>query len=407
MIDLDKLNNNFAHIAERLSFRGVSESLLSEIRNKFAEKRAKISLINKLREERNVLSLKKNKDNRQVIDLKIRIKNEDLIFKSILNDLQNLCVKLPNIPAIDTPSNEKGNLVVDSFDSNRKIENTLTYEKVIKKVEIIDEERCLKLAGSKFVVYEGLGVRLLHSLINFMLSENQARGYKLISAPYLVNMNNLYNTGQLPKFSDDIFKIENYNLALIPTSEVTLVNLYSNEIINDVNLPIKICSYSSCFRSEVGSSGQENKSLIRLHQFNKVELVNIVKPEESYKRLQEIVEDALNILKKLNISYRVIDLCYKELGVSAAKTYDIEVWLPISKKWLEISSCSNCEDFQSNRANIRTKVGSKKINLHTLNGSSLAIDRIILTILEYYYNEKKNELEIPFCLKKYLEMFLI
>lgn len=407
MINLDKLDTNFTEIAQKLSLRGVSDFLLTTIRAKFTEKKARVTLVNQLRSERNVLSLGKLTDNKQAVDLKNRIRTEELALKTVSDELQELCLKLPNIPATDTPSNQNGNLVVRSFESSQPIRSKLSYEEITKKIEIISEGKGAKLAGNKFVVYEGFGVQLLHSLVNFMLAENQARGYKLISAPYLVNNGNLYNTGQLPKFSDDIFKIEGYNLSLIPTSEVTLVNLYSDEIIADNVLPIKVCSYSPCFRAEVGSAGQENKGLVRLHQFNKVELVNIVKPETSYQSLNELVEDALNILQKLNISYRVIDLCYEELGVSAAKTYDIEVWLPNSQKWLEISSCSNCEDFQANRANIRTKVGSRKVTLHTLNGSALAIDRLILTILEYYYNAESGRLETPKCLEKYLGFFLI
>ncbi|WNE41290.1 MAG: Serine--tRNA ligase [Mycoplasmataceae bacterium] len=405
MIGLEKLTNNFDDIAERLRLRGVEKEYLSKIRDKFIERKKSIRLINELRSKRNELGLEKVKENSQAIDLKKEIKNEELLLESILKELQVLCEKLPNIPALNTPKNEDGNRLVDSKIYNKEIKNSLTYEEILNKLEIIDQSRSSKLSGSKFVVYEGLGVKLLHSLINFMLAENQKRGYKLISAPYLVNLKNLYNTGQLPKFSDDIFKIENYDFGLIPTSEVTLVNLYNNEIINQENLPIKVCSYSPCFRSEVGSAGQENKGLIRLHQFNKVELVNIVNPEESYKYLEDLVSDARNILNKLEISHRVIELCYEELGVSSAKTYDIEIWLPNSKKWLEISSCSNCEDFQSNRANIRSKNNGKKIVLHTLNGSSLAIDRLILAIVEYYYNENENKLEIPYQLEKYMNIF--
>jgi seryl-tRNA synthetase len=308
-----------------LSFRGVSENHLINIKDKFNERKAKIKLINELRSKRNELGSERVKENSQAIDLKKEIKIAESSLEIILNDLQNLCEKLPNIPAINTPNNETGNRIVDSKIHERKINNSLTYEEVLNKVEIIDQNRGSKLAGSKFVVYEGLGVKLLQSLINFMLSENQNRGYKLISAPYLVNLKNLYNTGQLPKFSDDIFKIENYDFGLIPTSEVTLVNLYNNEIINEEKLPIKVCSYSPCFRSEVGSAGQENKGLIRLHQFNKVELVNIVSPENSYEFLENLVEDARNILNKLEISHRIIELCYEELGVSSAKTYDIEI----------------------------------------------------------------------------------
>ena len=405
MINLEKLDNNFEDIAKRLSLRGVKNEDLVKIREKSSEKKEKIKIINELRSKKNELSSDKIKENQKVIEIKKIIKENEISLEKIVNDLQKLCEKLPNIPALDTPENKYGNKVIKSIDSKREIKNSLKYEEIIKKLGIIDLERSSKIAGSKFVVYRDFGVKILHSLINLMLSENNKRGYELISAPYLVNLKNLYNSGQLPKFSEDIFKIENYDFGLIPTSEVTLINLYKDEIIEESKLPIKLTSYSPCFRAEAGSAGQDNKSLIRLHQFNKVELVRIANPERSYIELKEMVNDACNILNKLEISYRVIELCYEELGVSSAKTYDIEMWLPNSKKWLEISSCSNCEDFQANRAKIRMKKNNKKVILHTLNGSSLAIDRLILAILEYYFIEEQNKLEIPSNLKKYIDIF--
>lgn len=239
----------------------------------------------------------------------------------------------------------------------------------------------------------------MYALINFLLSENKKKNYCLFKAPELVYEKNLYNTGQLPKFREDLYKIEKSDFFLIPTAEVTLVNIVKKNLTEE-ELPLKLCSYSSCFRAEAGAAGQESKG-IRFHQFNKVELVKIVKPDESYLELKRMVEEVCDILDLLKISYRVMDLCYKDLDFSAAKTYDIEIWLPVSKKWLEISSCSNCEDFQSRRAKIRVKKSEEKYYPHTLNGSALAIDRLIVALCEYYYNKEKNKLEYPEVLKKY------
>jgi len=196
----------------------------------------------------------------------------------------------------------------------------------------VDEKAGIKLSGSRFIVYQGLGVRLVHALINLMLSESQKNGYQLFSIPYLVRSKNLYHVGQLPKFQEDLFKIEKNDLYLIPTAEVPLVNLYQDEILNEHDLPLKLCAYSPCFRAEAGAAGQSNKGLIRLHQFHKVELIRISQPKNSYQHLKEIVEDARKIFHLLKIPHRVIELCVEELGFSAAKTYDLEVWLPVSKR---------------------------------------------------------------------------
>ncbi|CAJ0836439.1 2103_t:CDS:2 [Entrophospora sp. SA101] len=203
--------------------------------------------------------------------------------------------------------------------------HNFTYEKIARELKIIDEKASIKLSGSRFAVYQGLGTQLVQSLINLMLNEQKKKGYQLFNVPYLVHSQNLYHVGQLPKFKEDSFKIENSDFYLIPTAEVPLVNLYQNEILNESDLPLKLCAYSPCFRAEAGAAGQENKGLIRLHQFHKVELVRITQPENSYQHLKKIVEDARNILHLLKIPHRVIELCAEELGFSAAKTYDIEV----------------------------------------------------------------------------------
>jgi seryl-tRNA synthetase len=323
-------------------------------------------------------------------------------FETLSKELNDLTSRLPNLPAPNIPSNEESYKIIDKTEYLHTIQHNLTHEKILQKLALIDEEKSVLLSGSKFAVYQGLGSQLLHALINFLLAENSKQGYRLFDTPYLVNDYNLYHTGQFHKFQDSLYKVEESNFYLLPTAEVSLVNLYQQQILTAEELPLNLCAYSPCFRAERMAAGQENKGLIRLHQFHKVELVKIVQPENSYPELEKLLTAARNILHLLKITHRVIELGSQELGFSATKTYDIEVWLPVSQKWLEISSCSNCEDFQSRRARIRVKnKDGTKYFPHTLNGSALAIDRLILTLCEYYYNPKENRLEIPEVLKKY------
>jgi seryl-tRNA synthetase len=252
-------------------------------------------------------------------------------------------------------------------------------------------------------VLEGNGALLERSLINFMIDTHRKRGYKEFFTPYIVKEEIMIGTGQLPKFAYDMYKIEGENLWLIPTAEVSLVNLFRDEIINEDELPIKCVAYSACFRKEAGSWGRETRGIIRQHQFNKVELVKITKPEESYEELEKLVEDACYILELLELPYRVVMLPANDIGFSASKTYDIEVWMPGYGKYLEISSCSNCEDFQARRAMIRIRRKNGKVEYaHTLNGSGLAIGRCVAAILENYL-QKDGRVKVPEVLKKYME----
>jgi len=402
MINLELFSTNFSFLEKMLKKRKISRDKLFFIKEKLVEKKKIVFDINNFRKKKNEIA--KNKEEKFVEKgKKVRniIKNKEEKLKNINFEINELIINIPNIPDEDTPSDEEGNIVIKEIIHNNKIKHKLIWEEILKKISLIDYESGNILSGRKFVVYRNFGSLLLHSLINFMREENSKRGYELIDVPYIVNNYNVYNTGQLQKFENDLYKIENSKLYLIPTSEVSLINIYQNKIINKKNLPIKLCAYSPCFRSEKASAGKENKSLIRLHQFHKVELIKISDSENSDNDLNEMISDAQNLLNKLNISYRIIRLCYKELGFSSAKTYDIEAWLPVSKKWLEISSCSNCRDFQSRRAKIKIKMENKNEYAHTLNGSALAIDRLILVLSEYYYNEKKNELILPNILNKY------
>ena len=397
---LKRLFSNWEESVSRFQLRGITSKQLLIIKNKRERKNQLIQAINQLRKERNQLS-KNGKEHAEKIK---EWKKEIVLLEKELNDLEkelnDLIIRLPNLPALDVPLKE--NKIVDETKYNWEIKHNSTYEKIARELKIIDEKASIKLSGSRFAVYQGLGAQLIQSLINLMLNEQRKKGYQLFNVPYLVHSQNLYHTGQLPKLQEDMFKVENSDFYLIPTAEVPLVNLYQNEILNESDLPLKLCAYSPCFRAEAGAAGQENKGLIRLHQFHKVELVRITHPENSYQHLKEIIEDARSILHLLKIPHRVIELCVEELGFSAAKTYDIEVWLPISKRWLEISSCSNCESFQTERAKIRAKKqNGQKYYPHSLNGSGLAIDRLIVAILEYYYNRDKNSLEIPPELKRF------
>jgi seryl-tRNA synthetase len=407
MLDLQKLFTDFKVLARGLELRGVSKEQLSIIKNKLVKRDELISKINYLRYQRNRLSKEGIKNADKVKETKKLIASREAELNEVEKELNELTNQLPNLASPDTPTNEEGNKIISSTEYPHSIQHHLTHEEILKKLKIIDEERSILLSGSKFVVYQGPGSELLHALINFMRSENSKRGYRLFDTPYLVNAHNLYNTGQFHKFQDNLYKVEESNFYLLPTAEVSLVNLYQNQILTEEELPLNLCAYSPCFRAERMAAGQENKGLIRLHQFHKVELVKIVKPENSYQELQKLVADACNILHLLKIPHRVIELCHEELGFTAAKTYDVEVLLPKNErrkeeKWLEISSCSNCEEFQSRRAQIRIKTQkSEKYYPHTLNGSALAVDRLIIALCEYYYNEKENKLETPQVLKKH------
>jgi seryl-tRNA synthetase len=323
MLNLQKFFTDFEDLAVRLEHRGITKNQLMIVRDLIAEEKKVIQTINQLRQERNQLEGPANAEKVRTIKEKITVWEEKL--RHITQEVDNLTSQLPNLPASDIPANEEGNKVIDNTECQHNIQHNLTHEKILKKLKLIDEEKSILLSGSKFAVYQGLGSELLHALINFMRSENSKRGYRLFDTPYLVNAGNLYNTGQFHKFQDNLYKLEESNFYLLPTAEVSLVNLYQDQILAEEDLPLNLCAYSPCFRAERMAAGQENKGLVRLHQFHKVELVKIVKPENSYPELEKLLADARNILHQLKIPHRVIGLCHEELGFTAAKTYDIEV----------------------------------------------------------------------------------
>ncbi|WP_413174784.1 serine--tRNA ligase [Anabaena azotica] len=327
--------------------------------------------------------------------------------KELKAQIQELLLALPNLPSDSTPigASEDDNPEVRRWGDEYKPENPkiLPHWEIGEKLGILNFERAVKIAQSRFVSLIGAGAALERALIQFMLSKNIQAGYIEVSPPLLVNTDSLTGTGQLPKFAEESFKCADDELWLIPTAEVPVTNFYRGEIINAEELPIYHCAYTPCFRREAGSYGRDMRGLIRLHQFNKVELVKLVKPEDSFEELEKLVGSAESILQALKLPYRVINLCTADIGFGATKTYDLEVWLPSSGKYREISSCSNCVDFQARRADIRFKEAGKKGTqfVHTLNGSGLAVGRTMAAILENY-QQPDGTIKVPEVLQVYL-----
>lgn len=298
---------------------------------------------------------------------------------------------IPNIPNETVPigKDDSGNVEIRRWGEPRKFDfEAKAHWDIGKDLGILDSERAAKVTGTRFNFYKGLGAKLERSVINFFLNTHTQNGYTEVFPPFLANDDSLFGTGQFPKFKEDEFKVENTNLYLIPTAEVPVTNFHRNEILEGESLPIKYCAYSACFRSEAGSAGRDTRGLIRQHQFNKVELVKFCKPEESYEELEKLTNDAEKLLQMLNLPYRVVALCTGDATFSSAKTYDIEVWMPSYNRYVEISSCSNFEDYQARRLQVRYKDSAKdKAKLvHTLNGSGLAVGRTVAAILENYQN---------------------
>ncbi len=326
---------------------------------------------------------------------------------SIDTELNNLLLLIPNLPANDVPEgkDETSNQVTRTVgEATMFAFKALPHWEIAEKLDIVDFKRATKISQARFAFYRGLGARLELALINFMIDiHTKDHGYELFMPPLLVNSKTLTGTGQLPKFKEDLFKCDGFDLFLVPTAEVPLTNFYADEIIEEKKLPLNMTAYTPCFRSEAGSWGKDTRGLIRQHQFNKVELVKITKPEDSEKEHEKLVADAEKILKLLKLPYRVITLCEGDMGFSAKKCYDLEVWLPGQECYREISSCSNCGDFQARRANMKFKREETKKNefVHTLNGSGLAVGRTFLAILENYQTEK-GTVKIPEVLQPYM-----
>ena len=414
MLDLKLLEKDFDKISQRLKTKGVEEKLLTTLKELFEkykeEKRAleelqaKQNRVSKLfgtykREKKNTDELKKELD-----ENKAKILESLEVVKDLENELKEIALKIPNIPDPDVPigENEDDNVEIKRVLEPREFDfEPKEHWELGEKLGWIDFKRGVKLAKSRFSVLKKEAASLERALINYMLDFNKNRGFEEVYLPFMVNHKALLGTGQLPKFEDDLFKICDEDLYLIPTAEVPLTNLYQDEIIQDLDKPIKLTAYTPCFRKEAGSGGKDIRGMIRQHQFDKVELVAITKPEDSDKMFKEMVQTASDLLTSLNLPHRLMMLCTKDLGFSAAKTIDLEVWLPGQKKYREISSISNTRDFQARRAMIRYKDGKKNRLVHTLNGSSLAVGRTLIAIMENY-QQKDGSIEIPEVLKRYL-----
>ncbi|WP_459775848.1 serine--tRNA ligase [Aquifex pyrophilus] len=417
MIDINLIRNNPDFVKERLATRDRElVKLVDKVLELDIKRREIIKELENLRSERNKLSKEIGKLKREgkdvsdiqakVKELKVRIEKLEEELRKVEEELKNTLLWIPNLPHESVPvgEDENDNVEVRRWGEPRKFNfEPKPHWEIGERLGILDFKRGAKLSGSRFTVIKGWGARLERALINFMLDLHTSKGYKEVCPPHLVKPEILVGTGQLPKFEEDLYKCERDNLYLIPTAEVPLTNLYREEILREEDLPIYLTAYTPCYRREAGAYGKDIRGIIRQHQFDKVELVKIVHPDNSYEELEKLVRDAEEVLQLLGLPYRVVELCTGDLGFSAAKTYDIEVWLPSQNRYREISSCSNCEDFQARRMNTRfkdSKTGKNRF-VHTLNGSGLAVGRTLAAILENYQRED-GSVEVPEVLRDYV-----
>ncbi len=417
MLDIKVLRANFEDVKAKLQKRGEDLSALDQFEELDQRRRELIVETEKLKSRRNevsqqVASLKREKQDadhliKEMREVGDQIKTLDDELRGVEETLELLLLSIPNIPHESVPigETEEDNIEIRQWGKVRDFEfEAKPHWDVADYLGILDFERAGKVTGSRFVFYKGLGARLERALMSFMLDLHvDEHGYTEILPPYLVNRTSMTGTGQLPKFEEDAFLIENEDYFLIPTAEVPVTNLHRDEILSGEELPIRFAAYSACFRSEAGSAGRDTRGLIRQHQFNKVELVKFVKPEDSYQELEKLTKDAERVLQLLELPYRVLSMCTGDLGFTAAKKYDIEVWIPSYGTYREISSCSNFEAFQARRANIRFRrePKAKPEHVHTLNGSGLAIGRTVAAILENY-QQADGSVVIPAALRPYM-----
>lgn len=416
MLDLKRIRTDFDAVAKKLATRGVDQETLITLKELDIKRRELLIKSEEAKAQRNVASAaiaqaKRNKENADeqitaMQTLSADIKAIDAELADVDANLQSMVTVLPNTPADDVPlgADEDENVEVRRWGTPREFDfEAKAHWDLGESLGILDWERGAKVTGSRFLFYKGLGARLERAIYSFMLDEHAKEGYTEVIPPYMVNHDSMFGTGQYPKFKEDTFELADSPFVLIPTAEVPLTNYYRDEIIDGKELPIYFTAMSPSFRSEAGSAGRDTRGLIRLHQFHKVEMVKFAKPEESYQELEKMTANAENILQKLNLPYRVITLCTGDMGFSAAKTYDLEVWIPAQNTYREISSCSNTEDFQARRAQIRYRdeVDGKVRLLHTLNGSGLAVGRTVAAILENYQNED-GSVTIPEVLRPYM-----
>jgi seryl-tRNA synthetase len=414
MLDLKFIRENIDLVRENIKNKNESAKVDS-ILNLDENRRKVIQEVESLKNVRNVVSkeiaeLKKNKldaddkiaSMKEVAD---KIKELDDELRRIEADIELVVLQIPNMtgPKVPVGRSAADNITVRKWGEQSTMTVRKNHIEIAKMLDIIDFERGGKVSGSGFAFYKGKGAKLERALINFMIDyHTDNHGYTELLPPFLVNRNSMHGTGQLPKMAEDMYHATEDDMFLIPTAEVPLTNFHSDEMLPTADLPIKYCGYSPCFRREAGSYGKEVRGFLRVHQFNKVEMVNFVRQEDSWKRLEELTGEAEDIVKALGLHYRVLLLCSGDTSFSSAMTYDIEVWSPGEESWLEVSSCSNFTDFQARRASIRYRPepSAKPEFVHTLNGSGLATSRIMVAILETYYNED-GTITVPECLVPY------
>lgn len=416
MLDIKFVLENSDAVIKKTESRGLQINL-DDFLKLVQEKKKLLKGVEDLRSDRNKASKligqmkKEGKDaSSQVQEMK-KVGNEIKALEEKLREvdekINNTLLNIPNIPHESVPEGQTpdDNAEVRRFGKAPEFSFSLKpHWEVGKKLGILDFERAAKIAGSRFAVYMGAGALMERALINFMLDiHTREKGYQEVIPPFIANKDSMVGTGNLPKFEKDLFKLKGYSWYMIPTAEVPLTNIYREEILVADSLPERFVAYTPCFRREAGSYGKDIRGLIRQHQFNKVELMTFALPENSYQELEKMTKDAEEVLKRLGLHYRVVTLCSAELGFAGAKTYDLELWMPYRKKYLEISSCTNCEDFQARRANIRFRreAKSKPEFIHTLNGSGVALGRTVSAILESYQQEDGTVI-VPEALRAYM-----
>ena len=416
MLDIKRIREDFEGVKERVAFRGKGDFGIDNVKKYDEERRALLADVEAMKNRQNTVSReipkmkKEGQDTTAIMaEMKERsgkIKEMDGRLSEIEENLKIALLNVPNTPYKDVQYGEDdaANVEMRKFEEPTKFDfEPKAHWDIGENLDILDFERAAKISGTRFTVYKGLGARLERAVISFMLDLHTIdQDYTEILPPFMVNRAAMTGTGQLPKFEEDMFYVPQKDFFLIPTAEVPVTNLRGNEIMEEAELPVYYTAYTPCFRAEAGSAGRDTRGLIRQHQFNKVELVKFVEPETSYDELEKLTADAEEVLKILNIPYRVVRLSSGDLGFSSAMTYDIEVWMPSYGRYVEISSCSNFEDFQARRANIRFRRGKEKPEfVHTLNGSGLAVGRTVAAILENY-QQADGSVVIPEALRKYM-----
>lgn len=414
MLDIKRIRANKEEVIERLNSRFGNynidkvleldekrREIIFEVENKKARQNEVSKQVPKLKKEgADVSGLFK-----EMKALSDEIKELDVKVKDLDEEIRKELLSIPNTPNKEIPigKSDEDNVEIRKFLEPKEFDfEVKAHWDLGVDLDILDFERAVKIAGSRFSVFKGLGARLERALTNFMLDLHSEQGYEEVGVPVLINRNSMYGTGQLPKFEEDMFYVPSKDMFLAPTAEVPVTNLLSNEILEVEKIPTYYTAYTYCFRQEAGSAGRDTRGLIRNHQFDKVEMVKFVNPENSYDELEKLTNDAEEVLRLLKIPYRVVCLCTGDIGFSSAKTYDIEVWMPSYGRYVEISSCSNFEDFQARRANIRFRDNDGKVKfVHTLNGSGLAVGRTFAAVLENY-QRADGSIEIPEVLRKYM-----